>query len=202
MSKEIRLSISGMSCAGCVAAVENSLKEVPGVEEAMVNLGERSAMVTGDVLAESLVSAVKDAGYDAAELTSLEDEAGKENQELNEYRQLWRRAIIAGGIGLVMFISGMGGFLPAIEQGMEVWLLISLITLLVLIFVGGHFFTGAWASLKKGRGNMDTLVALGTGTAWLYSTIVVLFPETLPSLARHAYFEAAVIIVALVSDQA
>lgn len=199
MSKEIRLSISGMSCAGCVAAVENSLREVPGVEEAMVNLGERSAMVTGEVLADNLVSAVKAAGYDAAELASLEDESEKEIHELREYRRLWMRSIIAGGIGLLMFVLSMGGFLPTIEEGKMVWLTISVITLLVLVFVGGHFFSGAWSALKAGRGNMDTLVAMGTGTAWVYSTFVVLWPESLPSLARHAYFEAAVIIVALVS---
>lgn len=199
MSKEIRLSISGMSCAGCVAAVENSLREVTGVEEAMVNLGERTAIVTGDILPDHLVSAVKEAGYDAAELISPEDESEKENRELLEYRRLWMRAIIAGGIGLLMFVLGMGGFLPTIEEGMFVWLSISVITLLVLILVGGHFFSGAWSALKTGRGNMDTLVALGTGTAWIYSTFVVILPEALPSLARHAYFEAAVIIVALVS---
>ncbi len=199
MSKEIRLSISGMSCAGCLAAVENSLREVPGVEEAMVNLGERTAMITGDVPADYLVSAVKAAGYDAAELASLEDESEKEIHELREYSRLWMRSIIAGGIGLLMFVLGMGGFLPSIETGKAVWLFISLVTLLVLVFVGGHFFSGAWSALKTGRGNMDTLVAMGTGTAWIYSTFVVLWPESLPSLARHAYFEAAVIIVALVS---
>lgn len=199
MSDVIRLSIAGMSCAGCVSAVENSLKSVHGVEQASVNLGERTASVTGAVSADELVSAVKQAGYNAVQLTSLKDEAEKENLELKEYRSLWLRAIIAGGIGLILMVLGMGGFLPPIETGKLVWLSISMITLLVLVFVGGHFFSGAFIALKSGRGNMDTLVALGTGTAWLYSTFVVLMPDALPSLARHAYFEAAVIIVGLVS---
>ncbi len=197
--REIRLSIAGMSCAGCVASVENSLKAVQGVEEAMVNLGERTALVTGAIDADTLISAIKKAGYEAAELKSIDDESEKEALELLEYRRLWFRAIIAGGIGLVLFILGMGGFLPPIQEATLLWLLISLVTLGVLVFVGGHFFIGAWRSLQSGKGNMDTLVALGTGTAWLYSTIIILFPESLPSLARHAYFEAAVIIVALVS---
>ncbi len=199
MSQVIRLSIAGMSCAGCVSAVENSLTGVTGVTEAIVNLGERTATVEGSVTARQLISAVKQAGYDAAELKSLSDESEKESLELAEYHRLWVRAISAGIIGIVMFVLGMGGFLPTVVDGQAVWLMISLVTLLVLIFVGGHFFSGAWSSLKAGRGNMDTLVALGTGTAWLYSTFVVLFPESLPSLARHAYFEAAVIIIALVS---
>lgn len=198
-TQQIRLSIAGMACAGCVSAVEKSLSAVDGVEQAVVNLGERTAVVTGTALAEQLTSAVNQAGYRAVELKSLQDERDKEEQELSEYRRLWIRAIVAGSVGLSMFVLGMGGFLPSIQQGQGVWLAISLVTLLILVFVGGHFFSGAWASLKAGRGNMDTLVALGTGTAWLYSTAVVLFPQFLPVLAQHAYFEAAVIIVALVS---
>jgi Cu+-exporting ATPase len=199
MSEPIRLSIAGMSCAGCVAAVENALKDVPGVEDAVVNLGDRTASITGDVEAGALLEAVKKAGYNAAELRGLEDEQEKENLELQAYRRLWWRALVAGGIGVVLFLGDALDLFPPIEEARGLWMLLSLITLGVLVFVGGHFFTGAWATLKAGRGNMDTLVALGTGSAWLYSTIVVLFPESLPSLARHAYFDAAAIIIGLVS---
>ena len=199
MSEQIRLSIAGMACAGCVSAVESSLQDVPGVEEASVNLGERTALVVGDVEAKDLIAAVKKAGYDAAELRGLEDETEKENLELAEYRKLWKRVVVAGVIGIILFVLGMGDFLPGIREGQVIWLLISLITFLVLAIVGGHFFRGAWASLRAGRGNMDTLVALGTGTAWVYSTFVIIFPDSVPEQALHAYFEAAVIIVALVS---
>ncbi|MCP4412616.1 MAG: copper-translocating P-type ATPase [Gammaproteobacteria bacterium] len=196
---EYRLSIGGMACAGCVSAVEEVLTSVDGVKSAVVNLGERTANVSATSDVETLLQAVKKAGFEAAELCTLADELEKENQELTEYRQLWWRALTAGSIGVLMFVTGMGGFLPSIAEGQLVWLFISFITLMVLIFVGGHFFSGAWKTLKSGRGNMDTLVALGTGAAWCYSTVVVLFPDSVPSLARHAYFEAAVIIVALVS---
>ncbi len=199
MNSQIRLSIAGMSCAGCVSSVEKSLRAVDGVDEAIVNLGERTASVSGEVTSETLIAAVKQAGYNAAELKSLADESDKEALELYEYHRLWKRAISAGTVGFLLFITAMGGFLPGIEQSQVTWLVISLITLLVLILVGGHFFRGAWTALKSGRGNMDTLVALGTGTAWTYSSYVVLFPESLPELARHVYFEAAVIIIALVS---
>ncbi|MBC8519949.1 MAG: copper-translocating P-type ATPase [Gammaproteobacteria bacterium] len=188
-----------MVCAGCVSAVEDALQQVEGVKAASVNLGERSAIIEGEVEVEELIAAIKGAGFNAAELVSLADEEEKENRELQEYRRLWWRAISAGAIGLILFILGMGGFLPSVEEGKVVWLGISLITLLVLIVVGGHFFSGAWVTLKNRRGNMDTLVAMGTGTAWLYSTVIVIYPNVVPSLARHAYFEAAVIIIALVS---
>ena len=188
-----------MSCAGCVSVVEKALVGVPGVDAASVNLGERTATVTGAAGIAEVLAAVRQAGYDAAELTGLADEKEKENQELSEYRHMWRRAVTAGVIGFVLFVVGMAGWLPPIEEGQTVWLGVSLVTLLVLILVGGHFFSGAWHALRGLRSNMDTLVALGTGTAWLYSTTIVLFPQTVPTLARHAYFEAAVIIIALVS---
>ncbi len=199
MNSQIRLSIAGMSCAGCVSSVEKTLLEVEGVEEAVVNLGERTANVSGEVSSDTLITAVKQAGYNAAELKNLADESQKELLELGEYHRLWKRAISAGVVGFLLFATGMGGFLPGIEQSQITWIIISLITLLVLVLVGGHFFRGAWAALKSGRGNMDTLIALGTGTAWLYSTFVVFYPQNLPELARHVYFEAAVIIIALVS---
>ncbi len=199
MNKPIRLSVSGMACAGCVTSVEDCLKQVKGVTSATVNLGERTATIEGSATAETLIAAIKKAGYAAAELKSLDDESEKEALELAEYHKLWQQTIIAGIIGFAMFVSGMGGFLPGIAEGQMIWLFLSAVTLLVLILIGGHFFTGAWAALKAKRGNMDSLIALGTGTAWLYSTFIVIFPDSVPEKALHAYFEAAVIIIALVS---
>jgi len=200
---EIRLSIGGMMCAGCVTSVEDALNGVEGVTDVQVNLGERTAIINSDTDFEVIRAAVKKAGYEAAELASLADESEKENRELQAYRTLWWRAIIAGVIGFGLFLSMLSGILPDLpvdnSSDKSFWILISLITLLVLIFVGGHFFRGAWTALKNMRGNMDSLVAMGTGTAWLYSTAIVLFPEAIPTVARHVYFETAIIIIALVS---
>ena len=199
MADSIRLSVSGMMCAGCVASVEKAIAETQGVEKVSVNLGERTAILTGTPDIQQVIQAIRKAGFDAAQLVSKADELKKQQQEQKQYHTLWWRAVIAGGVGFLLMFLSMGGFLPGIEDSQLIWLGISLICLLILIFVGGHFFTGAWTALKNKRGNMDTLVALGTGTAWLYSTAIVLFPDLFPTLARHAYFEAAVIIVSLVS---
>jgi len=196
---EIRLSIAGMMCAGCVSSVEEALTGVPGVTSAQVNLGERTANVAGEFDMDVLKSAIKKAGFEAAELTSLADETEKENAELIAYRTLWWRAIVAGTLGFGLFTAMLLGKLPDLVSGRAFWLAISLVTLAVLVFVGGHFFRGAWTALKNRRGNMDSLVAMGTGTAWLYSTLIVLFPESVPSVARYVYFESAIIIIALVS---
>ena len=196
---EVRLSIAGMMCAGCVSSVEEALKNVEGVTEVQVNLGERTAGVSGDFSIDALLIAVKKAGFQAQQLTSLADETEKESQELKAYYTLWWRALIAGTLGFGLFISMLLGWLPDLIDGRIFWLGISVATLIILIFVGGHFFRGAWIALKNRRANMDSLVAMGTGTAWLYSTLIVLFPNAIPSIARHVYFESAIIIIALVS---
>jgi Cu+-exporting ATPase len=196
-----RLSISGMSCAGCVTTVENALRGVPGVNEASVNFAEHTATVTGDVDPQTLVQAVVDAGYGATEMRGLEDEAEKEAAEFAHYRQLLRQAVVAAVVGAPLFIGGMLGWLPELVTvaGRLFWLLAGAATLFVLVYAGKHFFTGAWKAFRNHNANMDTLIALGTGTAWVYSMLVVAFPAIVPSLARHAYFEAAAIIIALIN---
>ena len=90
MTSEIRLSIAGRSCAGYVAAVEGSLARVPDMESAVVNLGKRTATVRGSVSIDALLAAVRQTGYDVAQLTDIADEEKKGNLELREYRRLWR----------------------------------------------------------------------------------------------------------------
>ena len=92
MTSEHRLSIAGMSCAGCVASVEKALQAVSGVQSASVNFAEHTAQVRGDVPVQTLIDAVKAAGYDAAELGGQNDEAEKEIAELSYFRALLRKA--------------------------------------------------------------------------------------------------------------
>jgi len=200
MSTATRLSISGMSCAGCVASVEQAIKSVDGVLIANVNFAEHTATVEGEVSAETLVESIRAAGYDAAELTGAEDESEKEAAEMEYYRRLLKKAAFAGIIGAPLFVFGMAGMLPGFDDaGRLFWLGIGLLTIMVLVYSGGHFFTGAWKSARNHNANMDTLIALGTGTAWLYSMVIVANPTLVPSMAQHAYFEAAAIIIALIN---
>ncbi|MEB4590474.1 heavy metal translocating P-type ATPase [Candidatus Thiothrix sp. Deng01] len=197
----IRLSVTGMMCAGCVSAVETALQAVTGVTQANVNLAERTAMVTGDFDPNAAVQAIKGAGFTAAVMQGRAAEAEKAAHEAAHYQQLWKRVWVAGVPGAFLMVGDMVlGILPGMEgAGRWFWLLTGLVTLGVMIYSGGHFYKGAWQQLKHRSSNMDTLIALGTGTAWLYSMLVVLFPNIVPSLARHAYFEAALVIIALVS---
>ncbi|MGW8247153.1 MAG: heavy metal translocating P-type ATPase [Acidiferrobacterales bacterium] len=200
-TEPLRLSISGMSCAGCVATVEEALKNTPGVEQASVNFAEHTASVTGHVNADELIHAVEAAGYGAAELKSAADEKEKEAAEFQHYRKLLRMSAVAGVVGAPLMISGWFGLMPGMESGLErgFWFGIGLITLFVLYYSGRHFFIGAWKTFRNHNANMDTLIALGTGSAWVYSMAITMFPHVVPSLARHAYFEAATIIIALIN---
>lgn len=196
-----RLSISGMSCAGCVATVENALKNVPGVTEANINFAEHTATVQGAVDANALLAAVAASGYSAAPLRGAEDESEKEAAERAHYRGLLRKFIVALVVGLPLMLVEPFGVMLMLDtpNGRVFWSLVGVLTLGVLAYAGGHFFRGAWKAFRAHNANMDTLIALGTGAAWVYSMLVVAFPGLVPSLARHAYFEAAAIIIALIN---
>ncbi len=194
-----RLSISGMSCAGCVARVEKGLQGVPGVSSATVNFAEHTATIEGDADVRALIQQVADTGYEAAELASIDDLEEKETAEHEHYRGLLKKAAVAAALGVPQFVFGMAGMLPEIASGRAFWLVVGVLTLAMLAYSGGHFFTGALKLARQRDANMDTLIALGTGTAWVYSMIILAVPELVPAMARHAYFEAAAIIIAFIN---
>lgn len=200
-SDSLRLSILGMRCAGCVSSVESALKAVIGVTSVTVNFADHTAYIKGITAPEALTRALKEAGYDAAVMEGLEDPSEQEEQELQSYRHLMKKASVAAAFGLSLMLSEHFGWLPEIGStaGLWFWPEIALITLSILTYSGWHFYSGAYKSLMLKQANMDTLIALGTGSAWLYSCIVIDYYDTLPSLAKHAYFEAAVMILAFIN---
>ena len=200
-TKPLRFAITGMSCAGCVAAVETALRDVPGVVGASVNFAERTAQVTGTPPATTLIAAVRDAGYDATELQDAAAETERDRAERARYQRLVRNTVVAGVLAAPLMLAEMMGWLPALatSAGQAFWIATGLLTLGILLYAGGHFFIGAWRQFRHHNANMDTLIALGTGSAWFYSMLVTLFPTDVPSLARHAYFEAAITIIALIN---
>ncbi len=199
----LRLSISGMACAGCVAGVETALNSVPGVVNAAVNFAEHTADVSGEVSAEDLVKAVRDAGYDAAELTAGDAQQieEKEQQDMLYYKKSLKKSWVAAAVGFPLFIAGLLGVLPELHSITDklFWLLVGLATLSVMLYSGKHFYVGAWKSFGAHNANMDTLIALGTGTAWLFSMFVLVFTSWLPENVQHVYFEATAIIISLIN---
>ncbi len=200
-AQPLRLSILGMSCAGCVGAVESALQAVDGVAGVAVNFADHSAEITGVADATALIKAVKAAGYDAAVMEGLEDPDATEALERQRHRQLLNKTKAAGAFGLLLMLAEHFNALPDIGSatGSWFWPELALLTLGIMNYSGGHFYSNAYQSLLHRQANMDTLIALGTGSAWLYSCVVIDYYAWLPALAKHAYFEAAVMILAFIN---
>jgi Cu+-exporting ATPase len=198
------LIIEGAGCASCVGKIESALKSVSGVENAEMNFAQRTVSVTGTASPSALVKAVERAGYSAKVATSESDGdalAEKEQADWAYYKRLMREMTVALSLGVPLMIYSLfvGEMTVTTATERVTWLVVGILTLGVLYFSGKHFFVGAWQSLKNHSANMDTLIALGTGTAWLYSMVVVLVPHLVPEMARHVYFEATAMIIGLIN---
>jgi Cu+-exporting ATPase len=195
-----RLYVSDISCAGCVETIEAALKSVPGVDEVQVNFADRTATVSGDVPADILLKAVSDSGYTAS-IVEDKTESERENKDLAHYKELLKKTVIAGITSLAIVAVTMLGLLPEITsfKGQISWGVVSLLALFVLTYAGGRFFTGALKSFKNHNANMDTLIAIGTGVAWVYSSFVVIFPDSVSEIARHVYFDTATLIITFIN---
>ncbi len=200
-NQEIRLSIEGMGCASCVGKIEKKLDVLDGVVSANINLVDRTALVESrpDILEADIIDAIESAGsYHAKVLVSVADESKKHEAEEAHLKYRIRQSILAIITGFPLMAASMLHLLPSLEQ-QGFWLVIGVATLAVMAYSGSHYFKGAWNGLKHKNTSMDTLVAMGTGVAWLYSMAVVLVPSLVPEASRHVYFEAALIVIALVN---
>lgn len=196
-----QLLINGMSCASCVSRVQKALAAVPGVAQARVNLAERTALVMGSASAAELVLAVEKAGYGAEAIEDdLERRERQQETAIATMKRFRWQAIVALLVGVPVMVWGMfGDNMMVTDDNRSLWLAIGLVTLAVMVFAGGHFYRSAWKSLRNATATMDTLVALGTGVAWLYSMSVNLWPQWFPMEARHLYYEASAMIIGLIN---
>jgi heavy metal translocating P-type ATPase len=198
------LTVDGMTCASCVARVERALLSVSGVTLAHVNLATESARVDGVADPAALIAAIKAVGYQAR----IAD-AGAESLSQRRDREaaaLKRDLVIAAALTLPVFVLEMGGHMvPAFHHrvmatiGQEAsWLIQFLLTTLVLAGPGRRFFSRGIPALMKGAPDMSSLVALGSGAAWAYSTLATFTPGLLPQGTVAIYFEAAAMMVTLI----
>jgi len=186
--------VGGMTCASCVARVEQALSSVPGVVSANVNLASEKATVEyleGTEIAE-LRRAVKEAGYElSSEAETLEDVTTAAGREIRSVR---KRVIVAAVLGIAIFtLSWMPTFTG------KLYLLWALATP-VQFWAGWRFYRGAWGAIKHRTADMNTLIAVGTSAAYVYSMVAVLFPSLFVArgLEPHVYFDTAAVIIALI----
>ncbi|ELB2764170.1 copper-translocating P-type ATPase [Vibrio alginolyticus] len=205
-SIQLQMLIQGMTCASCVSSVEKALTNVEGVEKAQVNLAEQSALVfasqDSDDLLNAIVESVKQAGYQAEILQDAATQQEKQAQQQRQQQKRFKLDAIAGlVVGAPLMIWGVAGGNMMIRNTNDqlAWGAIGIVCLLLLATAGKHFFSNAWLAATHKRATMDTLVALGTGAAWFYSMLVVIFPGWFPLASRHVYFEASAMIIGLIS---
>jgi P-type Cu+ transporter len=194
--RESSFGVTGMSCASCVASVEKALLSVPGVIDASVNLAAESATVeylAGTAGRRELQRSIEGAGYGVVR----EEEGPVEDVRALEYGRLRRRFFVAAALTALV----VAGSLPMM-LGLEVpgrWLSFVLLALAtpVQFWAGWRFYTGAWGALRHGRANMNTLVAVGTSAAYLYSAAATLAPWLFGGMA-DVYFDTSALIITLV----
>ena len=193
-TKKSIFPVGGMTCASCVARVEQALSSIPGVISASVNLASEKATVEyieGTEIA-SLRRAVKEAGYElSSEAETLEDVTTAARREIRATRNRFVLAIILGALILVL------GFGPSfIGKPYLLWALATP----VQFWAGWRFYRGAWGALRHRTADMNTLIAVGTSAAYLYSVVAILFPSLFAAAGREPalYFDTAALIIGLI----
>ncbi len=201
-STSVSFPVTGMTCAACQARVQRALAGKPGVTAASVNLMTNTAAVDydPDVLAPSdLVEVVRGTGY-GAELPVnrpdyLRPDSEADDLEAREARALTTRAVASVAVGLVAMILSM----TMMESAAANYSLL-VVTLGLMVWAGGDFYVRAWKALRHRAADMNTLVSLGTGSAFLYSVVATVAPElfTRNGIPADVYYEAVIIIIGLV----
>jgi Cu+-exporting ATPase len=206
------LNIEGMTCASCSSFVERALARTPGVQRAVVNLATEKAtiaFVPAQIDRAGLRAAVEQAGYSVAETTPLaaasplatDDEL--EARKALAYAKLRRRFWVAAGLAAIIMPLSMLMFWPALMRLIPMPVLnygLLALTLPVIFYSGREFYVSAWNGLRHRTASMDTLIAVGTGAAFLFSLVATLAPALLTSrgVAAEVYYDTTATIIALI----
>ena len=192
------IPVVGMACSACSANVEKKLNSLPGIKSAAVNLPGRTALVEynpEEVSLEKMKSEINAIGYDLV----IETNRSAEAIERRELQRLKRRTLFSWGFALLCMCVSMGWLnLGGKAMNNQVALLLALANFVVC---GGEFFSRAWRQLRHGSANMDSLVALSTSIAFLFSTFNTFWGDAVwgaRGIVWHTYFDAAVMIITFV----
>ena len=200
-----QFTVTGMSCASCSARVEKAVSALPDVTECAVNLLTGTMQVQGEASSDSIISAVEKAGYGASEQGRERPENGQNAAGEHDTVLPWKRRLIPSVciLAVLMYVSmghGMFGLpLPHFFDGNHVAMgLVQLLLSSVVLLINRHFFVSGFRAAIHLTPNMDTLVALGAATSYVYS-LVLLFVQTTTAQMLDYYFESAAMIVTLIT---
>ncbi len=201
--KSVHVTVSGMHCAACVGRVQAALDAAPGVSSAVVNLLTNSATISYDpatVAPQALADRISAIGY-AAELPRFDESAADEQDRQEaardaEYRDYRNKGVAALLVGLGMMLVPMG---RSMDGALTPWVML-IATTTVMLWAGRHFYARAWTAARHGAADMNTLISLGTGAAYLYSLCATVAPHWFMrgGVAPDLYYEAVVVIIALI----
>ena len=200
----ITLNIGQMTCASCVVHVEHALKEVEGVLSANVNLATEQATVEyipGLATLVDMKATVDDAGYIVEGVAG--DESTNDEERLSrtkEIKALRRKVLFASGFGAVIFLGSFKEWFPWMPSFLQNWYVLWALATPVQFWAGAQFYHGAWGALKHKTTNMNTLIAVGTSTAYFYSAAATILPDffRVEQAEAKVYFDTAAIIIALI----
>ncbi len=196
------IPIKGMHCAGCVATIERALHKVAGVVEAHVNLATEQATVAyvpASVDVDALRQAIQSAGYEP--LGGQVGSAPQQDAKASELRALQRRFLVSLGLSLPVVVGSMGAMLPWIPPWLSHPVVLFGLATPVQFWVGWPFYQGLWSTLKHRTADMNTLIALGTSAAYLYSVAMTFMPHLFMvghGMQTHVYYETSVVIITLI----
>jgi len=211
---QVRITPS-LHCASCVGFIEEALMQVPGVLEATVNPGTETARIrytVGQVDFVAVKQAIESTGYQAARsLDRKEEDVDEETAaHTREYKSLMRKFWFAAAVSLLILPVSFpelrwlyAPYLvtpePAEWMVRLLWAISGVLAVPVMVWSGRHFYTGLWTAFKHHAADMNTLIALGTGAAWLYSTAAVLAPQIFPEgAAAMPFYDVTTVVIALV----
>ena len=197
--EQAELNVTGMSCAGCALNVEKALKKRSGVLKANVNLATAKATVLYDpslVSRTDLVQVIRDAGYGVA---AAAEAPGAEADKV--YREL-RGSVIWGGIlAAIIFLGSMRHWFPWVPAFLQNFFVLWALATPVQFYLGARFYRAAWSALRHGSANMNTLVAVGTSAAYLFSVAETLLPRFFGQAGvkePQVYFDTSAVIIVLI----
>ncbi|MBI3301422.1 MAG: copper-translocating P-type ATPase [Deltaproteobacteria bacterium] len=194
----VLVGIRGMHCASCVDKIERALRKTPGVVNASVNLASEEALVEylpSQASRADLSQAITSTGYEVVEQEETGEDA-EQRQQRGELGTLRRKLVVSALLTTLIMLGSMPDMFPLLGNPFVLLLL----TTPVQFWAGGQFYHGAWAAARHSSSDMNTLIAVGTSAAYLYSVVAVFLPGFFASTgqAPQLYFDTAAMIIALI----
>ncbi|MCI0448226.1 MAG: cadmium-translocating P-type ATPase [Chlorobi bacterium] len=201
---DIELDIEGMDCPSCAMKIEKRLGKLQGIQSARVDLGSETASIKfssgGECDIELIKNEIDKLGYKATEPEADLDEEISEREKHKARRKFRAKIITSVSLSIIIVVLGMKdhiGLLSSVSHEFANWLSLPLSTV-VVFWCGSKFLKGFWAALKSGTADMDTLIVIGTMSAYIYSIVIMLFPNISGEHEHMVYFESAAMIITFI----